>query len=128
MKDILSIIRQARERGAKRLNLSDCNLSELPLEIGELADLQVLWLHNNKLAQLPPEIGQLRNLRRIRLHNNELKERLFGNCWNLPDATYKNDLEPPQALFPDDWRPEGQIQKGERNGCQCLLPSRPPYE
>ena len=43
---------------------------------------------------------------------------------SVPDATYKNDLVSPQALSADDAPPEGWLQKGERNGCPPLLPSR----
>ncbi|QIR35256.1 hypothetical protein HCG51_00030 [Tolypothrix sp. PCC 7910] len=37
-------------------------LSSLPLEIGQLVNLQTLNLSNNQLSSLPGEIGQLVNL------------------------------------------------------------------
>ena len=41
---------------------------------------------------------------------------------SVPDATYKNDLVSPQALSSHGEKPEGWLQKGERNGCPPLLP------
>ncbi len=38
----LELIRQAKQNNARRLNLSDLELTELPPEIGELAELQIL--------------------------------------------------------------------------------------
>ena len=45
----------------------------IPAEIGELAMLEELWLHNNRLSgTLPPELGDLGNLSWLFLSNNEL--------------------------------------------------------
>src|ERR1700720_45859 len=41
------------------VNLSDCGLTVLPSEIGQLKALEYLDLDNNKLKVLPKEIGQL---------------------------------------------------------------------
>jgi len=61
--------------------------------------------------------------RREHGHDPELLRPAVGGG-NLPDATYKNCLVSPQALSSDDWQPEGQLQKGERNGCRLLPLSR----
>lgn len=98
---ILDLIQKAKETKATRLNLSNRKLSELPPEIGQLSELQVLWLNGNRFEQLPPEIGQLRNLRRLRLHKNHLAALPpeIGQLTELRDLTlYSNQLIalPPQ--------------------------------
>ena len=45
----------------------------MPVEIGQLADLQQLDLRYNQLTALPPEIGQLGRLERLYLRSNQLK-------------------------------------------------------
>jgi Leucine-rich repeat (LRR) protein len=45
---------------------------DLTPEIGELSNLQVLYLWGNDLTSLPPEIGQLTNLRELNLGVNAL--------------------------------------------------------
>jgi Leucine-rich repeat (LRR) protein len=98
---ILDLIQKARETKATRLNLSNRKLTKLPPEIGQLIELQVLWLNDNQLEHLPPEIGQLQNLRRLRLHNNRLTSLPpeIGQLTELRDLTlYSNQLTalPPQ--------------------------------
>ncbi|EYU62058.1 leucine-rich repeat domain-containing protein, partial [Leptospira interrogans] len=52
----------------------------LPIEIGQLKNLQVLNLGSNRLTTLPKEIEQLKNLQELYLNNNQLsseeKERI----------------------------------------------------
>ncbi|XP_062023091.1 TMV resistance protein N-like [Rosa rugosa] len=49
------------------LNLSDCNLSELPSDFGCLSSLTELYLSRNQFSRLPESIGQLSRLDRLRL-------------------------------------------------------------
>ncbi len=49
-------------------------MSQLPPEIWQLTNLQVLDLEANKLSQLPPEIGLLINLEELRLAYNQLSQ------------------------------------------------------
>ena len=49
-------------------------LTELPLEIGQLQNLQILSMYQNYLTELPPEIGQLQNLQQLRVDDNRLTE------------------------------------------------------
>ena len=56
----------------KKLNLSNNNLTQLPVEIVKLKQLTTLNLSYNKLTQLPVEIGQLTQLTTLELNSNKL--------------------------------------------------------
>ena len=56
----------------KILNLSYNNLTQLPVEIGQLTQLTKLDLSNNNITHLPVEIGQLTQLATLNLSNNKL--------------------------------------------------------
>jgi len=56
----------------KELILSYNNLTNLPVEIGQLTQLTTLYLSYNKLTNLPVEIGQLTQLTKLTLYNNNL--------------------------------------------------------
>jgi hypothetical protein len=67
------------------LDLGYRDLSELPAEIGNLVNLQGLYLSDNQITQLPPEIGNLVNLRWLNLFNNQITHfpPEIGNLVNL---------------------------------------------
>ncbi len=74
-------IEEARRKGAKELDLSDMQLTELPESIGELAQLHKLdlghdWSKNfekrNHLTTLPESLGQLTQLQSLNLSSNHL--------------------------------------------------------
>ncbi|CAN2041547.1 hypothetical protein GMMP15_530005 [Candidatus Magnetomoraceae bacterium gMMP-15] len=54
------------------LFLCFCELEKIPVEIGELKNLQLLDLSSNKLTSLPAEIGELKNLLSLYLSSNKL--------------------------------------------------------
>ncbi|KAG6554512.1 hypothetical protein Mapa_003891 [Marchantia paleacea] len=54
------------------LNLSNCSLTGLPIELARLPMLQRLYLDNNKITVLPPELGQLKQLKVLRADHNLL--------------------------------------------------------
>jgi hypothetical protein len=68
----LQRIEEARLDEATHLDLIGLGLTELPPEIGQLTQLQVLVLSNNKLIRLPTELGKLINLQELWLNNNQL--------------------------------------------------------
>jgi Leucine-rich repeat (LRR) protein len=61
-----------RRRGTV-LDLSQLNLTRLPLKIVQLAKLTELDLSHNLLAELPAELCQLPGLARLDLSNNPLR-------------------------------------------------------
>ncbi|WP_202965059.1 leucine-rich repeat domain-containing protein, partial [Neochlamydia sp. EPS4] len=59
-------------KNIKVLNLTKAGLTYLPPEIGQLSQLQELYLNQNQLTTLPTEIGQLSQLARLNLNQNQL--------------------------------------------------------
>jgi len=76
--EALARIAQATKENATELDLSRLGLTELPEAIGQLSQLNRLFLHNNQLTSLPKSLGQLKQLKTLRLDSNHLK--------SLPDA------------------------------------------
>jgi Leucine-rich repeat (LRR) protein len=46
----------------------------IPTEIGQLHQLQDLFLSNNQIAQMPAEMGQLQQLQELYVNNNQLTQ------------------------------------------------------
>jgi|SaaInlStandDraft_4_1057021.scaffolds.fasta_scaffold01128_10 Leucine-rich repeat (LRR) protein len=57
----------------KELHLGSGVVTELPPEIGEFTELEVLALAGNKLKTLPPAIGKLRKLEQLYVGYNKLE-------------------------------------------------------
>lgn len=71
-KELLEIIEEECKKKQTDLNISGWGIKSLPVEIGKLAELCVLWLNNNELTLLPAEIGKLKKLRKLYLYDNHL--------------------------------------------------------
>ena len=72
---MISINGKMVNKDIKNLNLSfNNNLTQLPVEIGQLTHLTELNLSNNKLTHLPVEIGQLIQLTTLYLNHNNLTQ------------------------------------------------------
>jgi len=71
-KEVLQIIKKAKEEEKTFLSLYNRNLEELPPEILQLTNLGELSLNTNQLTKLPPEIVQMTNLQILSLGGNLL--------------------------------------------------------
>jgi Leucine-rich repeat (LRR) protein len=74
-----------RQKNANQLDLSNMNLTELPVSLGQLTQLESLDLSYNKLTTLPEWLGQLTNLKWLNLSQNQLTRlpASFKNLYNL---------------------------------------------
>ena len=57
----------------KYFSASGRDMDELPKEIGQLINLEVLGLHHNNLEYLPKEIGKLTKMQKLLLYNNKIR-------------------------------------------------------
>ena len=71
-KEVRQRIEEAAREAATELSFNREGLTVLPPEIGQLSQLETLWLNDNQLTALPPEIGQLSQLHSLYLHINRL--------------------------------------------------------
>lgn len=70
----------------------------IPKSLGEIADLKILTLRNNKLTfEIPPELGNLSKLEEFYLNDNKLKGELHKDLEKLAKLTlfhvHNNKLE-----------------------------------
>jgi internalin A len=80
-------IREARETGAKKLDLSSLGLEKVPEEIGELEELEKVDLGGNRLSTIPPAVCRLRNLKTLSLYGNPIRK-LPGELARLERLEY----------------------------------------
>ena len=71
---VLERIEHIRENRLTVFNMDNFYLEELPEEIGELTDLEILSLNDNKLKSLPWQISLLKKLHTINLCCNQFME------------------------------------------------------
>ena len=65
-------IQDAIRSNATKLDLSELGLTTLPKSIGQLTQLQRLFVSHNQLSMLPEAIGQLTQLRNLDISQNQL--------------------------------------------------------
>jgi hypothetical protein len=70
--DIEEIIDRAKSNQTLKLTIKNCHITNLPESIGELIDLQALFLEGNNLKELPESIYRLTNLNCLSLSDNKL--------------------------------------------------------
>lgn len=84
--EALRRIKQADKDGATDLDLTYLGLTSVPPKIGQLAQLTMLTLHDNKLTSVPTEIGQFTQLTWLHLSDNQLTS-LPPEIGQLPQLT-----------------------------------------
>ncbi|WP_310484847.1 leucine-rich repeat domain-containing protein [Chamaesiphon sp. VAR_48_metabat_403] len=84
--ELAQIIEAARRDRSTKLDLQSCELTMLPKNIGNLANLTSLNLYGNKLTILPESIGNLSNLVELSLGTNQLNS-LPKNICKLTNLT-----------------------------------------
>ena len=84
------------------LNLNGTNLDQLPREIGQLSDLEALFVFSNNLTVIPKEIGLLLSLKNLVLQENQITSlpKEIGQLSNLEDLQLKDNsiTSIPQAI------------------------------
>lgn len=68
------------------LDLTRKNLQQIPKEIGDLSNLQALYMTGNKIKEIPVEIGNLPNLMVLLLSFNQI-EKIPSELGNLSKLT-----------------------------------------
>ena len=62
---------------------------EIPLELGNLSNLRILYLYNNELSgEIPPELGNLSNLEELYLKGNGLSGEIPPELGSLSNVWY----------------------------------------
>lgn len=81
------LIARTASSGARYLNLADKGISDFPISICELSNLESLNLNFNRIESLPAEIGKLKNLRSLSIVSNKLGSLPEELC-KLKNLTY----------------------------------------
>lgn len=83
LQEALIRIEKARENQLSTLDIANCSLTEIPVQVFELTQLTELKLghwsdygkqHKNNITHIPPDIAKLSNLQQLDLSSNELGE------------------------------------------------------
>lgn len=78
----------------KMFRLSENRLKTLPVDIQQMANLQILELNTNRLESLPDSMSSLTNLQRLDLSNNNLESlpEQIGSCRMLKNLRMHSNL------------------------------------
>ncbi|WGV28426.1 COR domain-containing protein [Halotia branconii] len=97
--ELLQLINRAAAEGWQELDLSGHVLTELPVEIGKLKQLN---LRNNQITQIPKAIAKLTNLRQLNLRNNQITQipEAIAKLTNLRQLSLYNNqiIQIPEAI------------------------------
>jgi len=99
----------------RKLNIRECNLTEIPSSVFSLTKLEELDIYFNKISELPEELFTLTNLKGLQIGGNYLKslspnisrltnlewiELSSTQIWRLPDEMTK--LKSLRKIYPND--------------------------
>ncbi|WP_372365762.1 leucine-rich repeat domain-containing protein [Candidatus Uabimicrobium sp. HlEnr_7] len=94
------------------LDLSNCSMGYLPLEITQLENLQNLDLKLNRIFEIPYEICELKNLFRLNLSYNQLRT-LPCEIGKLKSLSYlnlrTNRIDKEEKILIKSWLPDCDI-------------------
>jgi hypothetical protein len=91
--ETIDLLRSGQLAGSKRLKL-DCGLTQLPLEVLDLADsLEILDLSNNRLQSLPEGFARLQRLKIAFFTHNDFQEipAVLSQCPHLSMVSFKSN-------------------------------------
>jgi len=90
---LLKTIEWVAETKSTKLDLSIKSIMRLPSEIGQLTNLNTLWLSDNYLVDIPSELGKLTNLKILLLHDNYIADipSELGKLTNLTEFNLANN-------------------------------------
>ena len=93
--EVLQLIEQTQAENSTELDLSGKELTEIPPEIFQLSNLQILALFSNKITKIPNAIAALSNLQDLSLANNQITE--------IPDGLLSHSRSETAALPNLQW-------------------------
>ncbi len=107
LKIALERIEKAKKGKARTLDLKGLGLKEIPIQIGNLVNLQMLDLENTQIQDLKP-LEKLVNLQRLYLYNTQIQdlkplEKLVNLQWLDLENTQIQDLKPLEKLVNLQW-------------------------
>ncbi|MGB5701092.1 leucine-rich repeat domain-containing protein [Muriicola sp.] len=103
------------EDNVVELRLNNQNLDILPLEIGQLSNLQRLNLNNNHFVTIPSEIGQLKILEDLIIFNNQLVS-IPATIGELSELTYLQLTSNELTFLPEEIGKLSNLQELELDG------------
>lgn len=95
---IAKTLNNVMTHGWQVVDLKNCGLSEIPIELYSITDIVTIDLSNddfieeryrNKIVEIPREIANIKNLARLNLDNNKV-ERISEDISQLKKLTYLN--------------------------------------
>ncbi|TXJ06848.1 MAG: leucine-rich repeat domain-containing protein [Aeromicrobium sp.] len=105
------------------LKLWSKGLTSLPPEIGNLTELEYLFLTNNELWDLPDEIGKILSLRALHMGRNKLMSvpASIGKLYNLTRLSLdRNKLSGDVSSWAEPLRKANNIKELRLRGNRCL--------
>jgi len=102
-------IKECLNRNSKELELSRLGINEIPFEISQLTQLQILYLSDNQITEIPESISNLTSLVIFDLSGNQITE-IPESISNLTSLQYLhlsgNQIEIPEEILSQYFNPK----------------------